>query len=112
MRAAIPARLPARQISHVDLLWVAFVVVQVLDGVLTYVGVQTFGPGIEANPLVAWYAGMFGPVAGLVAAKLFAIGCAAVLFITARHRTVALLTLMYLVFAIAPWAHVLRSYQG
>ena len=99
MRAAILARLTGRQISHVELLWLAFVTVQVLDGVLTYIGVRTFGVGIEANPLVAWYAGMFGPAAGLVAAKLFAIGCVSVLFLTARHRTVALLTLMPVVAA-------------
>src|SRR5687768_683083 len=112
MKAAILACLPARQISHVDLLWLAFITVQVLDGVLTYIGVRTFGLGIEANPLVAWYAGMFGPAVGLVAAKLFAIGCASVLFLTARHRTVAVLTLIYIVFAIVPWASVLRSYAG
>jgi hypothetical protein len=74
--------------------------------------VRTFGLGIEANPLVAWYAGTFGPAAGLAAAKLFAIACASVLYLTARHGTVALLTLIYLVFAIAPWTHVLHTYRG
>ena len=112
MPSAILTRLPRRQTSSVEGLWLAFVAVQVLDGVLTYIGVRTFGLGIEANPLVAWYAGAFGPAAGLAAAKLFAIACASVLFATARHRTVAVLTMVYLVFAIMPWAHVLHSYTG
>lgn len=112
MPTAILARLPRRQISYVDGLWVAFVTVQVLDGVLTYIGVRTFGIGIEANPVVAWYAEAFGPAAGLAAAKLFAIGCASVLYLTSRHRTVAVLTLLYLAFAIVPWAHVFHSYGG
>lgn len=110
MTSATLAPLPNRHLSYVGVLWLAFVVVQALDGVFTYIGVSTFGIGIEANPLVAWYATAFGPAAGLAAAKLFAIGCASVLYVTARHGTVAILTLMYLVFAIAPWAHVLNSY--
>ena len=42
-------------------LWLAFVVVQILDGVMSYVGVSLHGPGIEANPLVGWYLSAFGP---------------------------------------------------
>lgn len=110
MPSAILGRLPRRQMSSVDGLWLAFVAVQALDGVLTYIGLRTFGLGIEANPVVAWYAGAFGPAAGLLAAKLFAVACASILYVTARHRTVAVLTLLYLAFAIAPWAHVLHSY--
>lgn len=112
MTAVTLARLPRRHISYIGGLWLAFVAVQVLDGVLTYIGVRTFGIGIEANPLVAWYAEAFGAAAGLAAAKMFAIGCASVLYLTSRHRTVAVLTLLYLTFAILPWAHVLRAYAG
>lgn len=110
MSLAAVSRPLRRQLSWVDALWLAFVAVQVLDGVLTYVGVRTFGLGVEANPIVAWYAETFGAAAGLAAAKLFAVGCASVLYATARHRTVAVLTLLYLAFAIAPWAHVLHTY--
>jgi|SRR5687767_11418412 hypothetical protein len=111
MKTALAACISRRHISYVDALWFTFVAVQALDGVLTYVGVRAFGMGIEANPIVAWYATTFGPAAGLAAAKLFAVGCASVLYVTARHGTVALLTLLYLVFAIAPWAHVLNTYS-
>lgn len=112
MPSAIVTRVPRRQMSSIDFLWLAFVAVQVLDGVLTYIGLRTFGLEIEANPIVAWYAEAFGPAAGLAAAKLFAIGCASVLYVTARHRTVAVLTILYLACAIMPWAHVLHSYAG
>ena len=33
-----------------DLMVVVFLVVQCLDGVLTYLGVSIWGPGVEANP--------------------------------------------------------------
>ena len=112
MRTAVPSRFPLRQLPYVEALWVTFVLVQALDGVLTYIGVRTFGLDAEANPLVAWYAQAFGPAAGLAAAKLFAIGCASILYLTARHGTVAVLTLLYIVFAIAPWAHLLHYYGG
>jgi hypothetical protein len=110
MASALLSRLPSRQRSYVDGLWILFVVVQILDGVLTYIGVRTFGIGIEGNPLVAWYAQAFGPAAGLAAAKLFAIGCASILYLTARRGAVAILTVVYIVFAIAPWA-VLLGHQ-
>ena len=49
---------------------VAFLVMQCLDGVFTYLGVGIWGPGIEANPIVASAmaaggipVGLFGAVA-------------------------------------------------
>ena len=58
---------------------------------------------IEGNPLVAWYLAALGPAVGFTAAKLFAVMCGVVLYVTAHHRLVAILTLVYLVFAVAPW---------
>ena len=37
-----------------DLSVVVFLLAQVSDGVLTYIGVSTYGLGIEGNPLIAW----------------------------------------------------------
>jgi hypothetical protein len=89
-------------------LWLAaFVTVQVLDGAMSYIGVRTYGHWIEGNPLVAWYAGLLGPAMAFTAAKLFAVACGTVLYLNARHHWVALLTVVYLVFAIVPWIHVL-----
>jgi hypothetical protein len=104
--------MPARRFSKGDFVMLAFVTVQALDGILSYVGVRTFGPWVEANPLVAWYAATFGPAVAFTLVKLFAIGCGAVLYLMARHRTVAVLTLFYLMFAVVPWAHVLTLYNN
>ena len=38
-----------------NVVWVAFVSAQAADGVLTYLGLHTFGAGSEGNPIVAWY---------------------------------------------------------
>jgi hypothetical protein len=88
-------------------IWIAFVLVQALDGVLTSVGIQTLGTSIEGNPLIAWYAYAVGPAAAVWGAKLFAVGCGAVLHLTARYRTMVALVFMYLLCAIGPWLHLL-----
>jgi len=53
-----------------DLIIVAFLLAQCLDGVFTYVGVMTFGTGIEANPVIAWLMQAFGSGPALTGAKL------------------------------------------
>jgi hypothetical protein len=98
-----------RRFSNAEILWVAFVVVQALDGAMSYVGVSLHGPDIEGNPLVAWYLSAFGPALGFVVAKLFAVGCGAVLYLTGRRQWMALVTIVYIVFAVGPWIHVLST---
>jgi len=85
----------------------AFIVAQALDGVLTYVGIATFGASAEANPVVAWYVSAFGVGAGLALVKALAIACAATLHATARHRILAGLTAFYLAAAVLPWTRLL-----
>jgi hypothetical protein len=96
-------------IPYADLLWVVFVAVQALDGAMSYVGIRAFGLWIEGNPLVAWYTAALGPALALTGAKLFAVGCGLVLYLTARYGLMALLTLFYLAFAIVPWIGVLGA---
>jgi hypothetical protein len=86
---------------------VAFVIAQILDGILTYVGISTFGASAEANPVVAWYVGMFGAGVGLTAVKAMAIACAATLHLNARHLILGGLTLLYLGAAVLPWTRLL-----
>ena len=88
-------------------LGIAFVFAQALDGTLTAVAIQTHGPGIEGNPLIAWYADQVGPLAAIWGAKLFAIGCGAVLYLTARYRAMVALVLVYLLCAVGPWLYLL-----
>jgi hypothetical protein len=112
MTGAIALHMPTRRLSKAEFVWLAFVAVQVLDGVMSYIGVRTHGAWIEANPLVAWYAATFGPAVAFTAVKLFAVACGTVLYLMARHRTVAALTLFYLAFAVGPWVHVLGLYSN
>lgn len=86
----------------------AFLLVQGLDGVLTYVGVSV-GKATEGNPLVAGLMGVFGLGVGLAGAKLVAGSLGIALHLFGTHRLVALLTALYLCAAIVPWAALLTS---
>ena len=77
------------------------------DGLLTYRGIASFGTSIEGNPILAWYMAAVGPAATVVGAKSLAAGCATTLYLKAMHRTVGILTLLYLAGAVLPWIHVL-----
>lgn len=90
-----------------DLFIVLFLCAQVLDGAFTYMGVHVFGPGIEANPLIAWLMGQLGPALALVSAKSAAIVFGSFLHLLNVHIAVAMLTLVYLALAIGPWTHLL-----
>ncbi len=90
-----------------DAVWVAFVVAQAADGVLTYVGVYTFGPSIEANPLLAWCMAAGGAGLALVGAKALALGCGTLLHVQGMHRSIVLLTTVYAGAAIWRWVTVL-----
>ena len=79
-------------------------VVQALDGVLTYLGVHIWGLSIEANPIVSSAVSLAGVGTGVAAAKLFAIGLGMLLHLRRVHLVVAFLATFYVVAAILPWA--------
>jgi len=93
---------PRRSMFGVGILLV-FLLAQLLDGVFTYVGISRFGEAIEANPLLAWYIATFGAGVAVIGAKTLAVACAAMLHLYNRHRTVGVLTILYLVAAVWPW---------
>jgi uncharacterized membrane protein len=110
LRRAVPVVSPLRRsMPWPELIWLSFVLVQVLDGVMSYVGVHHIG-WMEGNPLVEWYTMVLGPAVAFTVVKLFAVACGSVLYLKARHRTVAVLTLFYLAFAVAPWANIIGTY--
>jgi hypothetical protein len=86
-----------------DLAMLVFVLVQALDGALTYLGVHTWGPAIEANPLVSSAVSMAGVGAGLMVAKLFAITLGILLHLRQAHTVIAALSAFYIAVAILPW---------
>jgi uncharacterized protein DUF5658 len=92
-----------------DLVVVSFLIVQCLDGALTYLGVSIWGPTVEANPLISSAMEMAGPVPGLAGAKLVAIAFGMVLHLRRVHNVVALLTLIYVAVAILPWMALLLT---
>ena len=82
---------------------VVFVLVQCLDGVLTYMGVHTWGMSIEANPLVSSAVSFAGVGTGLAATKIFAVALGMMLHLRRIHLVVAALALFYMAVAILPW---------
>jgi hypothetical protein len=86
---------------------VVFLLAQVLDGLLTYVGVSLYGPQLEGNPVVAWLMATLGHGPGLAAAKVTASVFGIVLHLTAVHMAVAILAAFYVVVAIVPWTLII-----
>jgi len=93
----------ARPSRFGDVAVICFLVVQALDGGLTYLGVRTWGPGIEANPLVSSAMTYAGWGAGLAGTKLMAGAFGILLHLRHVHGLVALLTAFYVAVAIIPW---------
>jgi hypothetical protein len=90
-----------------DVVLVIFLLAQCFDGVFTYVGVQTFGMEIEANPLIAGLMLHFGQGTGLLGAKIVAAALGIALHVRRVHGAVALLAAFYLGAAVMPWTAIL-----
>src|SRR6476620_3976976 len=90
-----------------DVALVAFLLAQACDGVLTYVGVSTYGVRMEGNPLLGWLMATFGQGVALTAAKTTAGAFGIALHLTSVHRVVALLTALYVAAAVLPWIGIL-----
>lgn len=90
-----------------DLAVIVFLLTQVSDGVLTYIGVATYGLAAEGNPLIAWLMQSLGEGPGLATAKVTAGGFGIALHVAGVHKAVALLAGFYMVVAIGPWVAIL-----
>jgi hypothetical protein len=90
-----------------DIALIAFLLAQASDGVLTYIGVRTFGPRVEGNPLIAWLMTAMGEVPALATAKLTAGFFGVALHMSSVHRAVALLAAFYVAVAVLPWIAIL-----
>jgi hypothetical protein len=86
-----------------DVVVLAFVLAQSVDGVFTYLGVTIWGLQAEANPLVSSAMVVAGLGPGLAGVKLFAVGLGIALHLCRVHNIVALLTVVYIAAAIVPW---------
>ena len=92
-----------------DVAVLAFLLAQALDGSLTYFGLHTWGPSIEANPLVSTAMSLVGVGGGLAAAKLFAISLGVMLHLRRAHLVVAALAVLHFAVAILPWTLMFLS---
>ena len=85
-----------------------FVAVQCADAIQTIGGISQFGTGVEANPILALCASVFGASAALIGAKAVAIVGGATLHVLSQHFILAVLTVACVYGAIVPWAMVLN----
>jgi hypothetical protein len=92
-----------------DIAVVGFMIVQALDGILTYLGFHIWGTSVEANPLISSAVSFAGVGLGLATAKLVAVGLGVILHLRRVHVVIALLTAFYLAAAIIPWTMMFLS---
>jgi uncharacterized membrane protein len=90
-----------------DAVLLAFLLTQCFDGVFTYVGVLTYGAGIEANPIIVGLMGLLGQGVALAVAKGFAAMLGICLHLRQVHGAVAVLAGFYGAVAILPWTLIL-----
>lgn len=105
---ALPKVASPRRCSRFgDLVLLAFLLAQFLDGIFTYVGVATFGIAAEANPIIAGLMTHLGHGIGLTGAKIVAGALGIGLHLREIHGAVALLAGFYLTVAVGPWTMIL-----
>jgi hypothetical protein len=90
-----------------DIALVIFLLAQASDGVLTYIGVSTYGVRMEGNPFIGWLMCAMGQAAGLATAKIAAGFFGIALHLSAVHKAVALLAVFYVAVAVVPWVTIL-----
>lgn len=103
----VASEVPGGRSLFGDLALFLFLLAQAGDGVLTYVGVATFGMHSEGNPLIAWLMTVLGHGPGLAAAKVTAGAFGILLHLSEVHKAVALLAAFYFAVAIVPWLAML-----
>jgi uncharacterized membrane protein len=92
-----------------DAVIVLFLLAQAADGVMTYVGVTTLGVHLEANPLLATLMTLLGQGTAVAAAKVLASGLGISLHLLGVHQVLAILTGVYFIAAVLPWAGLLLA---
>lgn len=83
-----------------------FLTAQGFDGLFTYIAVHAYGVHAEGNVLIATWMALVGPGAALFGAKTVAGACGLLLYARGLHRTLSLLTILYVIGAIGPWLMV------
>lgn len=97
---------------EVAVLGAILILLQIMDGVLTAIGVGHFGHASEANLAIRYLMESWGHIPALITVKSFAIVVVAVLCVLARHvswipRAMKGVIALYLGAAIIPWTGVI-----
>ena len=95
-----------RRRDQAKIVFAIFLATQLLDGVLTYLGVSRLGTEVEMNAWLVTLMHAFGEIPALVSAKALACVCGAILYATAYHRPLAIATGLYIGVAIVPWMFI------
>ena len=110
----IPSGVATDKSNVIFALVILLIILQLLDGILTALGVSTHGIHLEANPILRSSMMHFGPLWTLLAAKGLAIAIICVLGKLAKSvlwlpPVMMLLAGIYLFAAIIPWTVILSS---
>ena len=100
-------RIANRRTLFGDLALLLFLLAQASDGVLTYIGVSTYGVSVEGNPLISWLMHAMGEGLALTTAKVAAASFGIALHLSAVHKAVAVLAVFYVAVAVVPWMALL-----
>ncbi|MCB0330804.1 MAG: hypothetical protein KDD70_14120 [Bdellovibrionales bacterium] len=100
--------------TYINFLVVVLILVQILDGVLTGLGVSQFGIEAEGNPLLRFFMGHFGHEATLIGAKSLSIAIVILLGHCAKsvawvEKAMTAVACLYIFAALIPWTFILTA---
>lgn len=87
-----------------------FLIAQLLDGALTYIGVRQFGIEAEGNILITTLMYTWGAGPALLAAKLFSSACGVILFAISVYRVLAAAAGACIGLAVVPWMMIVLGW--
>jgi hypothetical protein len=108
-RSGTSLALPETMRPTPRLILVVFLLLQVLDGILTYTAVAWLGVVGEGNVILATAMHLAGPGPALVGAKSLAAACGMLLYVRGFYSVLGALTGLYMLVAITPWLMVFHS---
>ena len=100
--------------SEIFYLGVLVAILQILDGVLTAMGMMHFGTPVEGNPILRFMMDCIGIFPTLIAIKALAIGIIVTLCCLSKQVTwvgfsLRCVAVIYLWFAVIPWSVIIYT---
>lgn len=97
------------------ILGTALVICQMLDGLLTYLGLRIFGISMEGNAFLRELMNAYGTAPVLFAVKLFAIAVVVLLTFQAHRRRwirplIFFVVAVYVCLAVLPWIYIISGH--